>query len=372
MPTWIPSWRPTRTRTSTPRALRNLTAITAGDVATVSSGTVAGTSIASDSADPSVTRRVALSALIGRFALMACAVVAAFAASATESADVVATCSAAALAIVIGVLRWAPPLDGDDARPVGAPALLLPAAVALELFALSWGHPGWAPVLIGPIATAGILAGYLATFGFRAAFLLRRVVLLSVLLWAPIAAVADRVVRSSIDPLSDLIYRRLASVDAVAVAEHPWRLFTAMTDRAALVAVTAVLLGTAISRRRLTARGVVEMSIAVVLAMVVHHATLLAAPIDRYDRPRWVGFVAGPHYEVLLGTGAAVLAAWMARRTASRDGRAQNPSVSAARDRDPVLFAVTASDDASALVRACAISIPLVLVVALVAREFVS
>jgi hypothetical protein len=156
------------------------------------------------------------------------------------------------------------------------------------------------------------------------------------------------------------------------VAEHPWRVFTAMSDRASLVAITAIVMGTAMSRRRLTARAGVEMALAVCAAIVVHHATILAAPIERYDRPAWVSFVAGPRYELLLGTGAALLAAWAARRSEAADGRTQNPSVSAARDRDPVLFAVTAADDAPMSVRLGAIAVPVVLLIALVARTVTS
>jgi len=250
--------------------------------------------------------------------------------------------------------------------------LALAVAVSLQLSMLSWGHPGWTTALIGPLATIGVLTCYLATFGFQATFLLRRLGLLSLLLWAPLAAVTDRVVHSSLDPLSELIYRRLASVNLSGVADHPWRVFTAMTDSASLIAITAVVMGTAISRRRVTARVGVELALAITVAMVVHHATILTAPIERYDRPGWVDFVGGPRYELLLGIGAALLAAWMATRAAARDGRAQNPSVTAARDRDPVLFSVGAADEAPMLVRVGAAVVSVLLLAAVVAKAVTS
>ena len=176
---------------------------------------------------------------------------------------------------------------------------------------------------------------------------------------------------ASIDPLSDLIYRRLASIDVVGVSDRPWRVFTAMTDRAPIITIAAVVIGTAMSRRRLTARGSMEMAVAIALAMVVHHATVLTSPIERYERSWWVDLVTGPGYELALGGLAAVGAAAVARRSASREGRAQNPSVTAARDRDPVLFAVLAADDAPMSVRAAIVVVPLALLVALVFRTVV-
>ncbi|MCX6522113.1 MAG: hypothetical protein NTZ21_15750 [Actinobacteria bacterium] len=317
---------------------------------------------------PAVPTPAAVLATLGRLCLLTAAVLPAFAASVTERADVAAVSTAAAVAIVIGALRWAPSVDGDGARPVAGAALLLLGAVALELFVLAWGHPGWTPALLGPIATVAIVAGYLAAFGFRSAFLLRRLGLLSLLLWTPVAIAAERVVRSSLDPLSDLIYRRLASIDVVGVSDRPWRVFTAMTDRAPLIAIAAVVIGTAMSRRRLTARGSLEMAVAVVLAMVVHHVTLLATPIERYERTLWLDVVTGPGYELALGALAAIGAAAVAQRSAARDGRAQNPSVTAAPDRDPVLFAVLAADDAPMSVRAAVVVVPLALLVVLVFR----
>ncbi len=317
---------------------------------------------------PAVWVSPARLATLGRLSLLAAAVLPAFTASVTEHADIAAVSTAAAVAIVIGALRWAPSIEGDGARPVAGAALLLLGAVALELFVLSWGHPGWTPALIGPIATVSIVAAYLAAFGFRSAFLLRRLGLLSLLLWTPIAVAAERVVRSSIDPLSDLIYRRLASIDVIGLSDRPWRVFTAMTDRAPLIAIAVVVIGTAMSRRRLTARGSMEMAVAIAIAMVAHHVTLLATPIERYERPWWVDLVTGPAYELALGALAALGAAAVAQRSAARDGRAQNPSVTAAPDRDPVLFAVLAADDAPLPVRAAVVVVPLVLLVALVLR----
>ena len=133
----------------------------------------------------------------------------------------------------------------------------------------------------------------------------------------------------------------------IGVGDHPWRVFTAMTDRATVLAITAVVIGTAMSRRRLTARGSIELAAMVIAAMVVHHGLLLTSPIERYERTWWVEFVSGPGVELALGAVAAAAAAGIARRSAARDGRAQNPSVTAAPDRDPVLFAVLAADDAA-------------------------
>ena len=321
---------------------------------------------------PTNSASLRILASLGRLALIACAAVPLLATATTEPTTVVAVSAAAALAIMIGVLRWAPGLQDDEARPVATAVLVLVMFVATELFIVSWAREGSMAVLLGPLATAGVVAGYLATFGFRSTFLLRRLTLLSMLLWAPVAAAAERVVSASIDPLSDLIYRRLASIDLFGVSERPWRVFSAMTDRAALVAIGAVVIGAAMSRRRLSARAAAEMAVAVTAALVVHHATILASPIERYERPWWLIFVAGPIYEVLLGVTAAMAAAWVAKRTVARDGRGQNPSVSAAPDRDPVLFAVSADDEAPLAVRLCAVVVPMLLIAVLVGRAVAS
>ena len=110
------------------------------------------------------------------------------------------------------------------------------------------------------------------------------------------------------------------------------------------------------------------MAVLAATAMVVHHAAVLASPIERYDRSWWVVFVTGPVFELALGIAAAVLAAWISRRGERRAGATQNPSVTAAAGRDPVLFAVSAADDASSLVRLGAAVVPVVLLAVIVIR----
>ena len=188
--------------------------------------------------------------------------------------------------------------------------------------------------------TLALTGVYLASFQFRASFLLRRLTVLSVFLWIPVAQAVSGLVRSSLGPVSDLVYRRLAMLEVLSVEHHPWRLFSAMTDRATVMVIGTVMLTTALSRRRLSLRSLFAMVAVMTVGMIAHHLAVLLAPIERYDRPVWADIVPGSNAEVVLAIVAASIVTLLAR---ARPDQA-SASTTVAADRDPVIFAVVDGD----------------------------
>lgn len=302
----------------------------------------------------------------GRLALFAIAAVAvARSAASGELGDAhVGVPVIAMVAIVVSVARWMPAEDLEVVRPVPAALVLCALVASVQLWLIAATQPHRVDVLFGPLVTATLVAVYLACWGFRSLFLLRRVVVLSILTWEPVATGVHRVVRNSVQQLSDLVYRRLAAIGWLGVDDEPWRWFTAMTHRGAIVVIGTVVLGVAASRRRLSMRSCGEVAAAAFLAMIVHHAVVLASPLDDYGRSWVARACAGPAMElVIAGAAAVALAVARSRREATMAERQTSPLS----DRDPVIFGVDGAGAPALLLRTITAAVSVLLVATVVA-----
>ena len=224
--------------------------------------------------------------------------------------------------------------------------------------------------LLGPLITASCLSAYLSCWGFRSLFLLRRVALLSVLCWAPLRRPPSRpVTERSIEQFSDLVYQRLAAMPWLDTSDHPWRLFSAMSLRGADALIATMVIGFSATRRRVSVGLITQLAATAALAIVIHHALVLAAPIDQYEPNLFVRLVTAPW------TGTAIAAASIAAVSLVRrwQPHARSPvaepsghATSVAADRDPVIFGVGTRHEGGGLVgllQRCAIGAPCILII---------
>jgi hypothetical protein len=194
--------------------------------------------------------------------------------------------------------------------------------------------------LAGPVLTLAIVGAYLAAWGYRSMALLRTTSLLSLLTWAPIADAVHDIVRASLDQPSERIYRRLADLGAFGIDDTPWRLFSALLHRGALVVIATFVLCLAFERWSLSGRNIVDVALTGGGALVVHHAVILASPIDAYRPSTMEGLATNPSLEIALAAAAVVILELVRRRRALRVEAAvtaiATPSTSI--ERDPVIF----------------------------------
>ncbi len=242
--------------------------------------------------------------------------------------------------LVIAAIRRRPE---RTITPVRAVSTRLAGTLALGgagLTTLAVLEPQLAANAVGPAITIAAAAIYLALFGFRSLALLRTVMLLSLLTWRPIGDALHTIVRSSLDQPSDLVYQRLATLSAFGVDAEPWLLFTASLHRGSRVVIGVIVLGVAASRWRLSPIAVVDVAVSATIALIVHHAVLLASPLDEYDPAETTELATNPVLEVAIAAVAVLVLAAVRRRRARRDGVDTTPP--AALDeiaaRDPVIF----------------------------------
>jgi hypothetical protein len=196
-------------------------------------------------------------------------------------------------------------------------------------------------LLAGPVASLAIVGTYLAVWGLRSMALLRTTALLSLLVWSPIADAVHHIVRASLDQPSDRIYRRLAEIGVFGIDDAPWRLFSALLHRGALVVIATFVLCIALDRWSLDVRQLIETVVTCALALVAHHAVILATPIDAYRPSTAVALATNPVLEIALAVAAVVALELIRRRRSSRQGLPRQQPQSAApatAERDPVIF----------------------------------
>lgn len=271
----------------------------------------------------------------------------------------------ALVAITIAVARWHPDPTSAPVRNV-SPRFAVAGAIGGVVDAVAIVLGGDDRLLVvGPAITLALATTYLSAWGFRSLALLRTVVLFSILAWAPVATVAHRMVRTSLDQPSAVVYRRLAQLEVFGVTEEPWRLFTAELHRGALVVIATLLFGIGASRWRVSLTMAVDLLLAISAALIAHHVIVLASAIDDYDPARPTQLATNPALEVAIAAGAVVaLTAARARRQTSTGGSAAPAHTTD--ERDPVIFS-NVQPSVPPTVRAClaAGALPLVALVAL-------
>ena len=247
----------------------------------------------------------------------------------------------ALVGIATAAIRRRPGRTGSPVRVVSVRLALLVGATGAGLVAITILDPEPPGPTIGPMLSLALIAAYLALWGFRSLALLRTVTLLSFLTWIPVAETVHSIVRSSLDQPSDLIYQRLATINAFGVDEEPWRLFTASLHRGSLVVITTVVLGIAASRWRVTPRTLIELAVSATVAVLAHHVIVLASSVDQYDPTDTTEVATNPVLEVAVAV-VAVLILTVVRHRRDHDPEPIHVSDTVSDEvaaRDPVIFA---------------------------------
>ena len=256
-------------------------------------------------------------------------------------------------AVLVSVLRWSPTLDEESVRtfPRRHAAILLGSSLVLGATVLSTST--WHGTGIGVLSTLCLLNVYLACWGYRSLFLLRRLVLFSVLSWPIVARAIHDVIARTLSGPSDLIYRRLGSLGIASADDHPWRVMSAMTQHATVAVAGVVVLTVAASRVRLSVPAFLRLLFASGLAMLLHHLLLLSAPIESYEQSWWAGFAAGPILELIVAALLAVALFPSASALTTNDNAA-----TPAPDRDPEIFGVHNIATPVVAMRVCSVVMP--------------
>jgi len=259
----------------------------------------------------------------------------------------------ALLGIALASVRWQPDLDRQPSRAVTLQSALALPTVGIGLIAAI--GQGWLATseAVGPILSVAVISAYLSVWGYRSLALLRTVSLLSLLTWLPVAAFAHDAIRSSLEQPSMLTYQRLAEIPFFGVADEPWRIFSAQLHRGALVVLATVVLSIGANRWRMSGRTVIELTATVGGALILHHAVILASPIDAYAPTDTTLLATNPALEIAIA-GIAVLCLSVVRWLRGEGSRMVAAPSAETEHRDPFIFGTDASTDG--LVTLCLIA----------------
>lgn len=252
-----------------------------------------------------------------------------------SNSDAAAVSVIAFAAVFVTVVRWVPALSEASMRvvPRRHAYVLLAACAAVAGYAAL--VPSQRGAAVGVLTTLCLVSVYLACWGYRSLFLIRRIVAFSVLGWVTTATALHAFVDDTLGGPSERIYQRLSRLDVAASGNHPWRTYAAMTDRAA-IGVICVIVGTlAISRMRMTLGAFARLFLGCAVVMAAHHLVRLVTPLEDYHTPGWTAIVTHPAVEIMFAV--AVVAALFAFNPAMR---VNDTGVAAADDRDPEIFGV--------------------------------
>jgi hypothetical protein len=243
--------------------------------------------------------------------------------------------------MALAVVYRCPDPSTEPVRPVG-PAVAGGLAVAAGAIGGAIVMlPDVRPDLFGPAVSVATIGTFLGLWGLRSPALLRNVALLGALTWAPVAGVVHRIASTSLELPSEMVYRRIATMPIIGVADEPWRMHTAVLHRGALVVITVFVLGFAAGRWRFGARTAVDVVVAAFAALVAHHAVVLASPIDEYAPDDAARVASHPLLEVGIGIAAVALLAVLRSRRDHPVAAAPGGSVTAppgVEGRDPFIF----------------------------------
>lgn len=270
----------------------------------------------------------------------------------------------ALLGIALASVRWRPDLDTRTSRAVTRQSALALATIGMGIIAaISQGALAPA-VAVGPVITVALTSAYLLVWGYRSLALLRTVSLLSLATWGAVADFVHDAVRSSLEQPSQLLYQRLSEIPVFGVDDEPWRIFSAQLHRGALLVLATVVLSLGANRWRMSGRTVVDLLATVSGALIVHHAVILATPIDTYAPTDSTRLATNPTLEIAIAA-IAVASLSVVRWRRGEAGRLIVPPSAEADHRDPFIFQAPTGDDVSVALCLVAALAPLALVMAL-------
>jgi hypothetical protein len=258
----------------------------------------------------------------------------------TQSGDAAAAAIpvVAMVGMALVVVRRCPDHRTETIRTVGSGLSAGLVMAAIALLAAMLALPDARPELLGPALSVATIGSYLGLWGLRSPALLRSVAILGLLTWTWVADAVHAVARTSLELPSDMVYRRLAALPLLGIADEPWRLHTAVMHDGTLVVVATIVIGFAASRWRLTIRNVVDVGVVAFIALVVHHAVLLSSPVDQYSPSDTARLASHPVVEVGIAIVAvAALACVRWRRDGTTEPLVVTPLVEPS-SRDPFIF----------------------------------
>jgi hypothetical protein len=193
----------------------------------------------------------------------------------------------------------------------------------------------------GLLAATLLLLTYLVTWGHRSPARMRWTLAMCVLVVPSVAAPVYDAFESSNRVVSELVYRRLGTISGLHVQEEPWKLFSAMPYSGSVLALTLLVLGTAVcvTRGLSLLPTLVAVTGTTLAALVAHHVLVLLLPLDDYSPGTAVRVVTSPLSEIAAAIVAVVLmsASLSVRLRHERgDRRAAEP----AEYVDPMIYAV--------------------------------
>jgi hypothetical protein len=268
----------------------------------------------------------------------------------------------AAITVAASVVRWRPNADHLPVRSVSIRWHCSVVAISLAVATVAVLGARWAQWAIGPAFSVAVCATYLSMWGFRRLFLLRRVMAMSLLTWLPVAQILEPLCRTTIAVPSDIVYRRLAAIGVFDTSQHPWRLYGAMSHRGWVTVAGIVLLGIMATREPLSGRRIGIVLIAAYAGLVMHHALVLAAPIEQYGDHVMSDVVTSVWFEIAIAAVIGVCLGAMGS-SAEPDGAQQLNHA----DRDPMIFAAGHAKVAVSL-RLWTVALPLTALTVAVAR----
>ncbi|MDA3039275.1 MAG: hypothetical protein O3C27_07045 [Actinomycetota bacterium] len=248
----------------------------------------------------------------------------------------------ALVSVALAGLRRRPQRHITAVRPVSTRLAHVVHLCAIGLTTVVVLGPSVGQRAIGPAMTLAVLGAYFALWGYRVLALLRTMVLLSALTWEPAAAFVHGVVRRSLAAPSDLLYDRLARIDALGVGDEPWRLFSAQLHRGGLVVIATLALAMGANRWRMSARTLVDLTVTSAVALTVHHTLILGSSIDQYRPSEATQMATDPTLEVLISAACVALLSLVRLRRPGRpdgEGPVMQIDLPELDDRDPVIFA---------------------------------
>lgn len=248
--------------------------------------------------------------------------------------------------VAIGAVTWTmlahPPFDDGPARRVShawsGAALVAAIITMVPLVVMADEHRA---DVAGVLVAAVVLSTYLRTWGHRSPARLRWTVAMCALAVPTLAAALYDALETLIRLVSEIVYRRLASIELFGVSDEPWKLFSAIPRTGSFFVVTLLVLGSAMCiMRSMSAMGTVLYLLSTsVVGLIAHHAIILSLPIEDYSPGRLVEIATSP----LTEAGAAVLAiALFALVTSpgSAMGGVNRATAGSAGYVDPMIYAV--------------------------------
>lgn len=247
--------------------------------------------------------------------------------------------------VAIGAVCWAmvfhPPVDDGPARRISHAwsVAALPAAIVIlvPVVALVERHRA---DIAGLLISAILLSTYLRTWGHRSPARLRWTVAMCAVAVPVISAALYDALETVIRLVSEIVYRRLASIELFGVADEPWKLFSAIPRTGSFFVVTLIVLGSAlcVTRAKSATATVFSLLSMSVVGMIVHHAIILSLPIEDYSPNRLVEFATSPLTEAGAGIVAVVLFA--VATSASPSSAADRDTAGVDGYVDPMIYAV--------------------------------